>query len=169
MSGPYSFTFASHLKAPAERVWAHASTFEGVNRELWPLARMTYPARFAALTPEVVPLGQVAFRSWVLLFGLVPVDYDDITLVELEPGRGFSEVSRMMALREWRHRRTITPQGETCTLHDEIALLPRWRLAGPLQARAFRLVFALRHRALRRLFGDAGRKRGAAPAPGGPE
>ena len=43
MSEPYSFTIASRLKAPAARVWEHASTFAGVNRERRPLARMTHP------------------------------------------------------------------------------------------------------------------------------
>jgi hypothetical protein len=36
MSDPYSFTFASHLKAPTAQVWEHASSFAGVNRELRP-------------------------------------------------------------------------------------------------------------------------------------
>jgi hypothetical protein len=155
VSGPYVFTIASPLRAPAARVWAHASDFAGINRELWPLARMTYPAALARLTPETVPLGRRAFRSWVLLFGLIPVDFDDITLVELEPGRGFYEVSRLFSMREWRHRRTLTPTSEGCIVRDEIACIPRWRWAGPLLVRLFRLAFGLRHRALRRLFGRA--------------
>ncbi len=151
----YSFAIASRLQASAERVWAHASSFEGVNRELGPLLRMTYPRRFAVLTPETVPLGRFAFRSWIQLFGLIPVEYDDITLVELEPGRMFHEVSRQMAAREWRHRRTVIPDGPGCILQDEIAFVPRWPAAGPIQARVFRLVFELRHRFLRRHFKGA--------------
>ena len=50
-------------RAPAERVWAHASTFAGVNRELWPLARMTFPPAMSRLTPEAFPVGRTAFRS----------------------------------------------------------------------------------------------------------
>jgi ligand-binding SRPBCC domain-containing protein len=154
MSSPYSFAIASRLNAPAERVWSQASTFAGVNRELRPLVCMTYPARCAALTPETVPLGRVAFRSWLLLFGFLPVEYDDVTLVELEPSRGFSEVSPMLSVREWRHRRTVTPQGAaSCVLRDDLALTPRWPLLGPVQTSLFRLVFALRHRALRNRFG----------------
>src|SRR5262245_17438070 len=114
MSEPWSFTISTPLRASAEQVWAHASTFAGVNRELWPLLRMTFPPALARLTPEQFPVGRTAFRSWLLLFGLVPVDFDDIQLVELEPGQGFSEVSRMLSMREWRHRRTVTPAGEGC-------------------------------------------------------
>ena len=112
-------------------------------------------ARLAAY----LPLGEVAFRSWMLLFGVLPVEYDDLTLVELVPGQHFAEVSRMLAVKEWRHRRSVTPEGSGCVLRDEIALTPRWRLLGPVQAWMFRLVFRRRHRVLRRLFGDAERQR----------
>jgi hypothetical protein len=126
----YSFTVSSPLRAPADRVWAHAGSFAGVNRELWPLARMTFPPAMSRLTPEAFPVGWLAFRSWILLFGLVPVEFDDITLEELEPGRGFSEVSRMLNVRQWRHRRSVTPAGEGCVVRDEVAFVPRWRWAG---------------------------------------
>src|SRR5262249_34383059 len=106
MSESHSFTISTALRAPAERVRAHASTFAGVNRELGPLVYMTYPSAVPALTPEAFPVGRTAFRSWILLFGLVPIEFDDIALVELEPGRGFSEVSRTFSMRQWRHRRT---------------------------------------------------------------
>jgi enoyl-[acyl-carrier-protein] reductase (NADH) len=36
------------------QVWAQASTFAGVNRELWPLARMTFPPALEQLTPGPV-------------------------------------------------------------------------------------------------------------------
>jgi ligand-binding SRPBCC domain-containing protein len=155
MIEPYSFTIRTSLRASAEQVWAHASTFAGVNRELWPLLRMTFPPALARLTPELFPVGRTAFRSWLLLFGFVPVEFDDIQLVELEPGRGFYEVSRLFMVREWRHRRTVTPAGEGCVVQDEIGMLPRWRWTGWLLAPVFRWVFAWRHRSLRRLFGAA--------------
>jgi ligand-binding SRPBCC domain-containing protein len=149
----YSFAVESALRAPADRVWAHASTFAGVNRELWPLVRMTYPPQMARLTPEAVPLGRTAFRSWILLFGLVPVDYDDIALRALDPGRGFDEASRLFSATFWGHRRTITPAGAGCVVRDELTIEPRWAWAGPVLVRVYRLAFALRHRNLRRMFG----------------
>jgi ligand-binding SRPBCC domain-containing protein len=158
MNASYSFTMSSHLAASAERVWAHASDFRELNREFWPLLRMTYPPGRARMTPGSFPLGKVAFRSWLLLFGVVPVEYDDITLVELAPGQHFAEVSALLTIREWRHRRSVAPEGPGCVLQDEIAFIPRWRLAASAQFRASRLVFQLRHRALRRLFGDAERR-----------
>jgi ligand-binding SRPBCC domain-containing protein len=158
MTASHGFTIASHLAASAERVWAHASTFEGVNRELAPLLRMTYPPRMARMTPESFPLGKAAFRSWILLLGCIPVEYDDITLVELAPGQHFSEVSRLLMMREWRHRRTVTPEGPGCVIQDEIAMTPRWERTGPVLHGVYRAVFEQRHRYLRRRFGDAGKR-----------
>lgn len=86
----YSFAIESALRASPERLWDHASSFKEINLELWPL-RMSHPAAVPRLTPEAIPLGRRAFRSWILLFGLIPVEYDDFTIVELEPGRGYIE------------------------------------------------------------------------------
>ena len=78
---------------------SHASSFAGVNKELRPLARMTFPPEFASLTSAMLLNDRPAFRSWILLFGFIPADFDDITLVELEPGRGFYERSRLLTMR----------------------------------------------------------------------
>ena len=84
---PYNFRFVTTLRARPDEVWRHASSFAGVNRELWPLARMTYPRAMARLMPGAVPLLRTAFRSWILLLGIIPVDFDDMTLVETEDAR----------------------------------------------------------------------------------
>src|SRR4051794_28261106 len=47
---PTSLTFASRLRASPERVWAHATSMPGVNRELAPFLRMSYPADMASLS-----------------------------------------------------------------------------------------------------------------------
>ena len=153
MPEAYAFSITSTLRASAEELWSHASSFAGVNRELGPLVYMTYPPSMARLTPAAVPLGRRAFRSWILLLGLIPVDFDDVTLVELEPGRGFYEVSRVASVRQWRHRRTLIPVANGCRLTDELAFAPLWSWAGPLQFWVFRGIFALRYRYLRRRFG----------------
>jgi ligand-binding SRPBCC domain-containing protein len=152
VSESYSFSISTPLQASAQQVWAHASTFAGVNRELWPIAQMTFPPAMRRLTPEAIPLGRTAFRSWILLFGLVPVEFDDFMLVDLEPGRGFSEVSRMLGMREWRHRRNVESAGGGCVLRDEVTMLPRWPWIGWLQAQVYQQIFQWRHRTLRRLF-----------------
>ena len=63
------------------------------------------------LDPEEIELGVPLGRCWLLLFGLLPFEYDELTLVRLEPGRGFLERSRMLSLRHWEHERTLEPSG----------------------------------------------------------
>jgi ligand-binding SRPBCC domain-containing protein len=152
---PYSFAVESHLRAPAERVWDHASSWAGVNRELSPLVTLTHPPRMARLTPDMAAPGCPAVRAWVLLFGLVPIDFDDCRLTEFDQGRGFLEESRLLSMSKWRHHRRIIPAGVGCVVRDEVEMIPRWRPLGPLLAAAYRLAFEYRHRRLRRLFGAA--------------
>jgi len=151
----YAFDISSRLAAPAERVWAHAVDLRGVNRELMPLCRMTYPKGRSTLGGELPPLRTRLFRSWILLFGVLPIDYDDLVLEELVPGHHFQEASTLLTQRVWRHRRTIEPAAGGCTVTDELQFEPRVALLGRLHLATFRLAFRLRHWNLRRLFGSA--------------
>jgi ligand-binding SRPBCC domain-containing protein len=143
----------SRLSAPAPTVWERVSTFDGINHELGPLLRMTAPASVRALEPDDVVLGERIFRSWVLLFGVLPIDFDDLTLVALEPGRGFHERSRMLSMRVWEHERRLTPDGDGCLVADRLRFDPRVPGSGPLLERIVRATFRHRHRRLRGSFG----------------
>jgi ligand-binding SRPBCC domain-containing protein len=145
----------SVVPASPETVWERVSTFEGVNDELRPVLRMTAPARVRGLDPSEVVLGERIFRSWVLLFGVLPIDYDDLTLIALEPGRGFHERSRMLSMRVWEHERTLSPEGTGCLVRDRLSFEPRLPGMGPLLERVVRATFSHRHRRLRRRFGYA--------------
>lgn len=149
----YEFSFSSRLSAPPNQVWAHATTMRGVNRELWPLARMTYPRQFGSIDPADVQLGRRVFRSWILAGGIVPIDYDDVTFLELEPGRRFLERSPMLTQREWQHERIVDPAAGGSIVTDRVRFVPRAGALGPLFFAVFRLAFRLRHWNLRRLFG----------------
>ena len=70
--------------------------------------------------PDDAPTGVRLFRSWVLLFGILPVDYDDLTLVRVEPGRGFLESSRLLTSRRWDHERTLEAASPGSVLTDRI-------------------------------------------------
>ncbi len=148
------FAVSSQLAAPAETVWQHAISPSGINRELMPLVRMTFPAGAENFSEQWKP-GQRLFRSWILLGGLLPVDYDDIALLEVEPGHRFLEHSTMLTQKSWRHERTIEPIPCGCRVTDRVAFNPRISFLGPLYAPIFKAAFALRHRNLRRLFGAA--------------
>jgi ligand-binding SRPBCC domain-containing protein len=131
-------------------VWEVVTSVEGVNHELWPIVRMTVPREGAEL--RVGDLG----RSWILLGGLIPVDYDDLHLASIDPGRGFSERSVLGSAPEWHHDRELLPLPEGgCRVVDRIAFVPRVRAAGGLQELVLHAMFRWRHRRLRRRFGRA--------------
>jgi len=139
-----SFRVSSVVDAGPDAVWARATTIDGVNAELWPLVRMTGEGEIG-----VGALG----RSWILLGGVLPIDYDDICLEAVEPGRGFRERSRMGSCSAWHHDRTLVPlpAGGTRVI-DAIAFAPRLPALGGLMAFLFELTFRWRHRRLRRLW-----------------
>jgi ligand-binding SRPBCC domain-containing protein len=144
-------TETSRLSAPAEAVWARVTTIDGVNDELRPVMRMTAPAHVTALNERTIVVGERLFRSWILLLGVLPVDYDDLTIVEVEPGRRFLERSPMLSMRSWEHERIVEPDGDGCTLTDRLTFAPRVPVpAAPL----IRALFRHRHRRLRRRFGS---------------
>lgn len=147
----YQHEASSALGASAERVWAHATSVAGINAELAPWLKMTAPPGLKSLADvEVVP-GRPLGTSTVLLFGWLPVDRIDLTLVELEPGRRFVERSRARSQKLWQHERTVEPEGGGCRLTDRLTFEPK--LGGPLVAAFLRRVFANRHAYLRRTFG----------------
>jgi ligand-binding SRPBCC domain-containing protein len=138
-----SFRVSSVVRAGPEAVWARASTLAGVNAELWPLARMTGEGTIAEGT-----LG----RSWILALGALPIDYDDIHLEAVEPGRAFRERSRLGSCRAWHHDRTLIALPGGTRIVDEVAFAPRLAAAGGLLAFVFEAAFRWRHRRLRRMW-----------------
>lgn len=145
----------SGVDAPAEQVWARVVTPEGINHELRPWMTMSMPRGARSLTVDTVPIGTTIGRSWLRLFGVLPFDYDRLTIAELQPGRSFREESTMGSMRQWRHERTVTPDGVGRTVvHDRITFRPRagLRFAAPLLAVGIGALFSHRHRRLQRHF-----------------
>jgi len=151
MRGP--IVTRSRLDAAPEAVWERATSFEGINDEFAGLFRMTAPRAVREAGLGAVTVGERICRSWILLFGVLPVDYDDITLVELDPPHGFLERSTMLSMGAWEHRRTIEPAGAGCVVTDAIRYRPRLPIPDALLRPLYAFVFRLRHRRLRRHFG----------------
>jgi ligand-binding SRPBCC domain-containing protein len=146
---------SSQLDATPAEVWERVITPEGINDEMRPFMRMTIPRGVERLDPESVELGKPIGRSWVFLFGVLPFDYDDITLIRLDPGKGFLERSTMLSQRSWEHERTLSPDGDGCLIADWVRWEPRLGLpASPLR-RPIGAFFRHRHRRLQRHFGGA--------------
>jgi hypothetical protein len=146
----------SLVAGEADKVWARAVSQEGINDELRPMLRMTMPARLRGKTIDDVEVGVPLGRSWILLFGLIPVDYDDLFLAELEPGRRFLERSSMLSMRVWQHERTVEPVDVgSCRVTDRLSFELRRPLSWiPGSARLARAIVAAlfrhRHRRLAR-------------------
>ncbi len=148
------FVVSSTLSAAPQLLWNHAVSPEGVNREFQPLMRMSFPRDTGDLTASWRP-GKRVFRSWLFLGGVFPLEYDDVAFAEVETGRRFLERSSMLTQRLWEHERVIEPLPHGCRLTDRVYFVPRVAWLAPLYAPIFKAVFRLRHRNLRRLFGEA--------------
>lgn len=150
----YEFTLSSELTAEAESVWRHAVSPEGINSEFRPFLRMTFPVGVADIAAGWQP-GRRLFRSWILFACILPVEYDDIVMEEVEPGRRFLERSSMLLQRVWEHERVIAPSAAGCRVTDRICFTPRLPGTGILFLPLYKVVFRWRHRNLQRRFGGA--------------
>lgn len=144
---------SSRLDAPPAAVWDRIITPEGINDEMRPYLRMTLPPGIEQLNPESVEIGEPIGRSWILLFGLLPFDYDDVCLARLEPGRGFLERSKMLSQQSWEHERTLEPDGDGCLVTDRVRWQPRLGLPGRPLRPVVGWFFRHRHARLRLRFG----------------
>jgi ligand-binding SRPBCC domain-containing protein len=136
----------SVIDAPAEQVWARVVTPEGINDEVRPWMTMSMPRGAKSMTVDNVPIGTPIGRAWLRMFGVLPFDYDLLTIAALEPGRSFDEQS------------TMTPDGDAkAVVHDHITFELRapLRPATPIVAAGLRALFGHRHRRLQRYFTSA--------------
>jgi ligand-binding SRPBCC domain-containing protein len=152
------FEVSSELDASIEEVWAHATSPTGVNYEMAPWLRMTFPRNTRDLTEAWEP-GRTLFRSWLLLGGVLPLEYDDVAFAAVEPPRRFQECSVLLSQRRWEHERLVEPVApdrrgaRKCRVTDRLAFEPRIAVLGAIYEAIFREVFAHRHRRLRKRFG----------------
>ena len=149
---------SSVVPRPAAEVWERAVSEEGINHELAPILRMTMPSALRGKTIDDVEVGVPLGRAWILLGRALPVDYDDLCLAELEPGRRFLERSRTLSFAVWQHERIVEPIDErSCRVTDRLGFELKGGMAWiPGAARLARAVvgFLFRHRH-RRLAGWA--------------
>ena len=150
---PIRLEFSSRLAAPTDEVWKWISSWKSISTEMWPYFRMTAPNGVTSIDDLNVVPGTPLFRSRVYLFGIIPIDYSDVTLLELDKGRGFVEQSPMGSMTLWRHERRISNGANGCTLTDILTFQPR--MSRRLVAWFIGRVFKHRHAVLRRYLGAA--------------
>lgn len=154
MSRTFTVQMTSALMADRRTLLDHIGTLEGVNLELRPLLRMTLPRRFRGTTLYEVPTGEWLFRSWLLLGGVLPIDYDHLRLESVDPESGFIESSSMLSMRVWRHERRIQGLADGgCEVQDTLTFQPRIWASGPLLTAFVTTLFRHRHRKLQAMFG----------------
>jgi ligand-binding SRPBCC domain-containing protein len=134
-------------------VWARIVSVRGVNAELMPIVRMTFP-RGCDRLDQLPPVGSHhVFRSLLLLAGVLPIDVHTCTTLTLEQGRGFTELSHSLVHRAWRHRRSLQPVAGGTELIDQVDFACRLPFLTAALGPVVRWVFAHRHRRMRRHFG----------------
>lgn len=156
MPRTFQFQIFSALQADRSTLLQHIGTLDGVNVELRPLLGMTLPRAFRGATLYQVPTGEKLFRSWLLLGGILPIDYDHLQLESVDPESGFVESSTMLSMRVWRHERRVYARDEGgCTVEDTLTFEPRVPGTGTLLRVFAATLFRHRHRKLRAMYGEA--------------
>lgn len=155
---PSSFEREVEVSAAIDEVWARVVTPEGINDEMRPWMTMSLPRGAEGLSIDTVRVGEPLGRAWLRLFGVVPFDYDALTIADLEPGHRFHEKSTMMSMRRWEHERTLFAVGENTRVKDRITFEPRLPIPGlsSLIGRVLQAFFGHRHRKLQNHFLPAG-------------
>lgn len=155
MKRTWSFEQRSIIAASPQAVWERIVTPEGINDEMHPWMTMSVPRGAEAVTIDNLEIGKPIGRAWLRLFGVLPFDYDRLTIALVEPGRRFREESTMASMRGWVHDRTVEPGPDGQALvTDVVTLTPRAVLAlgGPVIARMLAAFFRHRHRRLAAFF-----------------
>jgi ligand-binding SRPBCC domain-containing protein len=146
-----TFQRTSIVPADPSEVWRRVTTPDGINHELMPVMRMTVPRKLRGKAIDQMPLREKIGRSWLLLFGLIPFDYDDLMLAERDDGLRFLEQSTMMSMSAWEHERTLVACDRGTQVTDRIRFTMRPPLgwipgAHAVLGAALRWLFGHRHR-----------------------
>ncbi|HTD02496.1 hypothetical protein [Undibacterium sp.] len=150
------FTIQSNLAVDAAQ-FAAATSMHSVNWELAPIVRMTAPAAWKDCSLDQWETGRLLFKSWIFLFGFIPVDLHAFRLQEIYPGVGFQERSWSWMNREWSHRRMVVAHGHGCTVTDQVAVVGRFPILSALLMPVYKFVFRHRHRRLQNKYGKSDR------------
>jgi hypothetical protein len=134
-------------------IWKRVSCFSGVNEELYPLMQMTCPDPTLQLTSQLIS-NKPLFRSWLLLFGFIPIDYDLIGITDCKEGHSFSERSSMGLMSKWHHDRFLHELNDNQTqVVDKLSFISRIPFTGFILSFIVRMLFKYRHYKLKTFYG----------------
>jgi len=87
-TGSIQLTFESDVSAPPPKVWKRITSLKGISSDMRLFFLMTAPGGVADIEDLKIAPGRPLFRSRFFLFGFIPADLSDITLIEFEKGSG---------------------------------------------------------------------------------
>ena len=146
----HNLRFSTYLDVEPEKAWGWITSFAGINTELKPYVTMSAPKGVQSIDDVEIQFGKPLFRSWLKLFGIMPIDYSNLTLVELKAGEGFLERSSMGSMKIWQHERKILPEGNGVLIIDE--LMFESRLPSVVALPIVKMLFKNRHKKLDEYF-----------------
>ncbi len=144
MTTTFTFTVRSELPVSAQRFWS-AQSLAAVNEELRPIYRMTAPPEALRAPIDEWPTHVNSLSSWILLFGVIPVDRHHFGTIEFTESTAFAETSASWLNRLWKHERVIREVPGGCSVTDTISFEPRLGPLGPLQKALYLRAFRHRH------------------------
>ena len=150
-TGALGFSLSTDLPVEAAE-FLGTFNLQRVNAELGPIVKMTAPSAWAGRPILEWTAERQLFSSWILLFGLLPVDRHHFRLQEILPGEGFLEDSSSFTNRHWRHERRVTSIDGGCRVTDRLEFECRVPLLGVLLGPIYHAVFRWRHRRLVALY-----------------
>ena len=148
-----TLTFTTTLAQPPEKVWAHATSLEGINAEIAPLLRIATPpgVKDLATLKDFLATGR-PLTAMLMGGGWLPLTWWE-PRVELLEGMRFVERSSMPPFVLWRHERELKPAGAGTEVVDRITLAPRFPWPEPVVQGFVEQLFLHRHRRLKEMFG----------------
>ena len=162
--GLFKLSFESEVIASPTKAWEWITSWKGISSEMRPYFRMTAPEGIYSIENLNIILGQPLFRSQVFLFGFLPIDHSELTLIEFEKGSGFIEESPMGSMTLWRHEIRIIPTAGGCKIIDHLTFQPK--MASSFVGWFIRTVFRHRHNVLRKNLGGTVSRSGSGAARG---
>jgi ligand-binding SRPBCC domain-containing protein len=155
----FTFSIESEIHSTKEILWQYVTQMKNVNAELMPFAKMTYPKEMSEIgnppdgrAGNDVPMHQVLFKSVILLFGFIPIDRHYLRLDRIDFGTAFYENSYSLQHHYWKHTRTISECNGKIFVKDELHFAPRISFLGYLFLSVYKIIFANRHKQLRKVF-----------------
>ena len=147
--------FSTRLPSSVDTVWNEVTKMDGVNAELYPLLKMTYPSESKGLTIQDAPLNKFLFTSVLLLFLFIPIDLHFLKLKKVRHGE-FVEESSSLIQKKWIHHRTVIKDphnNKGCIVTDELEWNTRlFGIANWILYPILYVIFWNRHRRLNQLY-----------------